>query len=78
MTLEHVPGAAKASADIVSAGIVVGTLAQLLPHIAAILTIVWTLIRIFETETVQSALRRSPPAVAPAADATVDQEKRGG
>jgi hypothetical protein len=58
MTLDHVPDAAKLSFDVMSAGIVVGTLAQLLPHIAALLTIVWTLIRIFETDTVRSALRR--------------------
>jgi len=58
MTLDPLPGAAKLSFDVVSAGIAVGTLAQLLPHIAALLTIVWTLIRILETETVQSVLRR--------------------
>ncbi len=58
MTLDHFPGAAKLSFDVMSAGIVVGTLAQMLPHIAALLTIVWTLIRIFETETVQTVLRR--------------------
>lgn len=53
MTLEHVPGAVKASGDFVSAGIVAGTIAQLLPHVAAILTIIWTLIRIYETDTAQ-------------------------
>jgi len=58
MTLDHVPYAAKLSFDVMSAGIVVGTLAQLLPHIAALLTIVWTLIRIFETDTVRSVLQR--------------------
>jgi hypothetical protein len=58
MTLDHVPGAAKLSFDVMSAGIVVGTLAQMLPHIAALLTIVWTLIRILETDTVRSVLRR--------------------
>lgn len=58
MTLDELPGAAKASADVVSAGIVVGTIAELLPHVAALLTIVWTLIRIFETETVKAMLAR--------------------
>lgn len=53
MPLEHVPGAVKASIDVTSAGIAVGTIAQLLPHVAAILTIIWTLIRIYETDTVQ-------------------------
>lgn len=58
MTLDHFPGAAKLSFDVMSAGIVVGTLAQMLPHIAALLTIVWTLIRILETDTVRAVLRR--------------------
>jgi hypothetical protein len=58
MSLDHVPGAAKLSLDFASIGIVAGTLAQLLPHIAALLTIIWTLIRIFETDTVQALVRR--------------------
>ena len=45
--------AGKAAGDIASAGIVVGTLANVLPAIAAALTIVWTVIRIYETQTVQ-------------------------
>lgn len=53
MTLEEIPGAAKASADVMSFAVVAGTLAKLLPSIAALLTIVWTLIRIFETDTVR-------------------------
>lgn len=59
MTLDHVPGAAKLSADVLSVGIVAGTLAQVLPHLAALLTIIWTLIRIFETDTVRE-LRGRP------------------
>jgi hypothetical protein len=35
---------------------VVGTLAEMLPAVAAIFTIVWTAIRIWETETVQNLL----------------------
>ena len=35
---------------------VVGTLAEMLPAIAAIFTIVWTAIRIWETKTVQNLL----------------------
>jgi hypothetical protein len=58
MPLEHVPDAVKTSADIASASIAVGTVAQLLPHVAAILTIIWTLIRIWETDTVQRWLDR--------------------
>jgi len=45
--------------DAVSILTVVGTLAELLPAIAAILTIVWTAIRIWETDTVQCMFRRN-------------------
>ena len=77
MTLDHVPGAAKLSIDVVSAGIVVGTLAQMLPHLAALLTIVWTLIRIFETDTVRSLFRRQSGET-PAAPIPSDEETIGG
>jgi hypothetical protein len=43
----------KAAGDVVSLMTVVGTLAEILPAIAALLTIVWTGFRIYETETVQ-------------------------
>lgn len=39
--------------DWTSIGIALGTLVQVLPSIAAALSIVWTLIRIYETKTVQ-------------------------
>lgn len=58
MTLDDLPGAAKATVDVMSYGIAVGTVAQLLPSIAALLTIVWTLIRILETDTVKTLLQR--------------------
>jgi hypothetical protein len=45
--------------DALSIITVVGTLAELLPAIAAVLTIVWTAIRIWETETIQCVFRRS-------------------
>lgn len=44
--------------DAVSIITVVGTLAELLPAMAAILTIIWTAIRIWETDTVQSIMHR--------------------
>ena len=44
--------------DAISIITVVGTLAELLPAIAAILTIVWTAIRIWETDTVQCMFNR--------------------
>lgn len=42
--------------DAISIGGVVATIAGYLPAIAAILSIVWTLIRIYETQTVQKWL----------------------
>jgi hypothetical protein len=51
---EHV----KQVGDALSIITVVGTLANLLPAIAAILTIVWTAIRIWETDTVQMIFGR--------------------
>lgn len=42
--------------DAASLGTVLATLAGLLPAIAAVFTIVWTAIRILETETVQRLL----------------------
>lgn len=44
--------------DSVSIVTVVGTLADILPAIAALFTIVWTAVRIYETETVQKLLRK--------------------
>lgn len=43
----------KYAIDAVSAGLVAATLSEWLPPIAAILTIIWTAIRIVETRTVQ-------------------------
>ena len=42
--------------DVVSVFTVVGTLGEVLPPLAALVTIVWTDIRIYETETVQRCL----------------------
>lgn len=49
---------AKTIGDVLSITTVIGTLAQVLPSIAAIFTIVWTVIRIYETKTVQSWIKR--------------------
>lgn len=38
---------------------VVGTLIHILPAVAALFTIVWTAIRIYETDTVQTLLGRT-------------------
>jgi hypothetical protein len=45
--------------DALSIMTVVGTLMEMLPSIAAVFTIVWTVIRIWETETVQNLLGRT-------------------
>lgn len=44
----------KHAVDAVSVVTVVGTLMEILPAIAALFTIVWTAIRIYETDTVQA------------------------
>jgi hypothetical protein len=45
--------------DSVSIVTVVGTLADILPAIAALFTIVWTALRIWETDTVRSLFRKN-------------------
>ena len=55
--------AAKNVVDALSVGTVVATLAGALPSIAAIFTICWTVIRIYETETVKKLLRKKLPRV---------------
>jgi len=45
--------------DSVSIITVVGTLADVLPAIAALFTIVWTAVRIYETDTVKGLLGKN-------------------
>lgn len=56
--MNHVDETVKHVADGVSVLTVVGTLTGVLPSIAALITIVWTSIRIYETDTVQSFLNK--------------------
>lgn len=58
MTDEHFSEGVKHIGDAVSAFIAVGALVNMLPSIAALMTIVWTAIRIYETKTVQRWLGR--------------------
>jgi hypothetical protein len=51
----------KTLVDGLSVVTVVGTLGDLLPPMAALFTIIWTVIRIYETKTVQRLLGRKPP-----------------
>jgi hypothetical protein len=55
---QHFPEGMKHLLDALSIGTMLGTLFQMLPNIAALITIIWTAIRIFETKTVQRLLRR--------------------
>lgn len=50
--------AAKLAGDAVSLTVVGGTLMNLLPAAAALFSIVWSIIRIYETKTVQKWLGR--------------------
>jgi len=54
--LSHSAEATKHVIDAVSVFTVVGTLSDLLPPLAALFTIVWTGIRIYETETIQKLI----------------------
>ncbi len=47
----------KQTVDALSMVTVVGTLVDVLPALAALFTIVWTLIRIYETKTIQKFIR---------------------
>jgi hypothetical protein len=49
----------KSVVDAVSIVTVIGTLADMLPSIAAIFTIVWTGIRIWESKTVQDWINKN-------------------
>lgn len=46
--------------DAASVVTAVGTVMQILPALAAFFTIVWTIIRIYETKTVQKFLKGKP------------------
>jgi hypothetical protein len=55
----HLDEASKHILDALSLVTVLGTLVDILPAVAAVFTIVWTAIRIYETRTVQSWLGRN-------------------
>jgi hypothetical protein len=48
----------KSIIDWTSVGVAFGSLLQILPSIAAALSVVWTLIRIYETKTVQNLIKK--------------------
>jgi hypothetical protein len=61
MPLQTATEGTKQVMDAVSVVTVVGTLGDMLPPVAALLTILWTAIRIYETKTVQRLLGKDSP-----------------
>lgn len=59
--MQHTAETTKQAIDAVSVFTVIGTLSDVLPPMAALVTIIWTGIRIYETQTVQKMLGKSPP-----------------
>ena len=55
---DHIDEHTKHVIDWTSIGVAFGSLIQILPSIAAALSIVWSVIRIYETKTVQSWLKK--------------------
>jgi hypothetical protein len=62
MNVQHIQEL-KNAGDAASVLTLLGTLAEVLPAVAAVFTIAWTAIRIYETKTVQDwlAKRKGPP-----------------
>ena len=56
---EYLDEASKHIIDALSLVTVIGTLIDMLPSVAAVFTIVWTAIRIYETKTVQGWLGKN-------------------
>jgi len=59
---EHLSDNTKHIIDLASVATVLGALVDVLPAIAAIFTIVWTAIRIYETDTIQGLLGKKKDA----------------
>jgi hypothetical protein len=55
---QHSPETIKHAVDGLSIVTVLGTLAEVLPAIAALFTIIWTGFRIYELDTIQNWLKR--------------------
>lgn len=57
--MQHTAETTKQAIDAVSVFTVVGTLSDALPPLAALFTIIWTCLRIYESETVQGLLGKN-------------------
>lgn len=55
---EHIPQGFKQFSDLVSVTTLLGSLVGMLPAVASVLTIMWTVIRIYETETVRGLVNK--------------------
>ena len=58
MQAEHIAQGSKLFGDGIAVGVLVAGIAQLLPQIATLLTIVWMVLRIYESDTVQKIIER--------------------
>lgn len=56
--VQHMPEQVKIVGDVTSVATVSATIMGWLPAVAALVTIIWTGIRIFETDTVQNWLKK--------------------
>ena len=61
MAMHMATESTKTLVDAVSVVTVIGTIGDVLPPLAALFTLVWTAIRIYETKTVQRLLGKEPP-----------------
>jgi hypothetical protein len=60
MKMDHLDPAVKATGDAISIATVLATLAQWLPAVAALASIIWSVIRILETDTVRGWMGKKP------------------
>ncbi len=58
INIPEIPESLKALGDVISISAVSATLMNILPPVAAILTIIWSIIRIYETKTIQQLLNK--------------------
>ncbi|WP_374414298.1 hypothetical protein [Novosphingobium colocasiae] len=58
MKFDQVPDGLKHLGDVLSFTALLGSLVDVLPAVASLLTILWTAIRIYETDTVQRMVKR--------------------
>lgn len=61
MAMHMATESTKTIVDAVSVVTVIGAIGEVLPPLAALFTLIWTGIRIYETKTVQRMLGRTPP-----------------